>query len=298
LLTACINYVNLTTARASLRAKEVSVRKIVGAGRAQLFYQFMAESLVVSSASLLFAILIVELAIPGFNTLTGKHFTQPLFQASTWWILGGTLIASFVLNGLYPAMLLSSFKPMSVFRGKSVLSFKDTSLRKSLVTLQFAISVVLITGTIVIYRQLNYMQKIDLGYNKEHTFIFTLQYWRIPGFNRKSAPALLHTVRQELEHRTEFAMVSQANQSLVDFNNSSSGGFDWHGRPKDVNPTFAPFNADLNFNMITQLKLTEGHWFTAADKHNVLLNETAVKQTGIQKPVIGQFLFTRAIPGW
>lgn len=290
LATACINYVNLTTARASIRSKEVSVRKIVGAGRLQLFAQFMSESLVVSFLSLLFAILFIQLCLPWFNLVTEKHFVQPLTSGTTWLILVGALGVCFVFNGLYPAMLLSSFKPLTAFKGRALLNFKDGGIRKALVVLQFAISVMLIICTMIIYRQLNFIQKADLGYKREHIFVMSIP-WQALGFDDKLRESKLKSIMNELQQQSAIGEVSRsANDAFFNNSNNLSGSLDWDGRPKDYNPSVATISADENFQHILSLKMQEGHWFgkAGADEHNVILNETAVKQLGIHKPVIGQ----------
>ncbi|WP_413667772.1 ABC transporter permease [Mucilaginibacter sp. Mucisp86] len=290
LSTACINYVNLTTARANVRAKEVSVRKIVGAGRLQLFGQFMSESLVVSALALVFSIICIQLCIPWFNSITEKHFVQPLTSAATWLILLGTLMVSFVFNGLYPAILLSSFKPLSVFKGRNALNIKDGSIRKVLVVLQFGISVMLIICTMVIYRQLNFMQKADLGYNREHVFAFNIP-WSVMGFDDKKRILMLNSVANELREQSAISAVAQSGSNdFYDNGSKTSGSMDWDGRAKDYNPSVATLSADENFQQLLSLKMKDGHWFSKAkaDQHNVILNETAVKELGVHSPVIGQ----------
>ena len=126
LLVACINYVNLTTAKATMRAKEVSIRKMNGANRKHLFYQFIIESILVSALSLAVTLLLIQLSLPVFNTLTGKLFLLPLTSISIWRIIGITLFTTLLLNSIYPAILLSSFKPLNVFRGFTVLKVKDS----------------------------------------------------------------------------------------------------------------------------------------------------------------------------
>ncbi|PWK77365.1 putative permease [Mucilaginibacter oryzae] len=290
LATACINYVNLTTARASVRSKEVSVRKIVGAGRLQLFGQFMSESLVVSVLALVFSVVAIQVFLPAFNTVTEKHFTQPLTSGTTWLILLGTLLISFVSNGLYPAVLLSSFKPLIVFKGRNALNFKDAGIRKSLVVLQFGVSVMLIICTMVIYRQLHFMQKVDLGYNREHVFTFRVP-WTALGFDEKKRVSMLNSIANELRGQSAVREVAQSGEDNF-YNNGTkmSGSMDWDGRPADYQPSAATLAADENFQKMLSLKMKEGHWFGKGnvDQHNVILNETAVKQLGIHQPVIGQ----------
>lgn len=290
LMTACINYVNLTTARAGNRSKEVSIRKIVGAGRLQLFGQFMSESLVISLLAVLLSLALVQISMPWYRNFTGKDFADPISSPLVWTIVGLTLLVSFVLNGLYPAALLSSFHPLRVFRGKSVLNFRDSGLRKSLVVLQFTISVVLIIGTLVIYRQLKYVQNVDLGFNKTHVFTVNVS-WKSMGKNPwKDGPRVLNSIKQEMKQQSAITEVSLAQGQLVNFTNGSSGNFDWDGRPKDFNPEFAPLNADQDFQHMMSIKIKEGRWFNSSpsDAHNVLLNETALQMTKLHKPYIGQ----------
>jgi putative ABC transport system permease protein len=289
LLTACINYVNLTTARASARSKEVSVRKIVGAGRLQLFGQFMSESFLVSLIAVALSFALVQLCMPWFKEFTGKNFSEPIFSSLAWQIVGVTLIVSFILNGLYPALLLSSFRPLQVFRGKTMLNFKDTGLRKALVVVQFTISVVLIVGTLVIYRQLKYVENTDLGYDRSQVFMVDIPYSAFGNDYEKNAPPMLAAIKQELKQNSAIADISLANL-FVDDNNKSSHAFDWAGRPKDFNPTFTPFSADPDFQQVMKLKMADGRWFSnsARDKHNVVLNETAARLINLHKPYIGQ----------
>lgn len=290
LITACINYVNLTTARASLRSKEVSVRKIVGANRVHLFGQFMSESLLVSFLALVFALTLVQAIMPWFRNFTGEAFSDPFASPVIILILAATLLVSFLLNGIYPAAMLSSFQPLNVFRGRSFLNFKDASLRRVLVVAQFTISVVLIVGTLVIYGQLRYIQKMDPGYNRSQVFSFSFPYWTIPHFDFKNSETLLNTVRQQLKAQSVTSNAAMAGSGLVNFNSASSGGFDWTGRPKDFNPSFAPLDADANFQRLMQIKVKEGRWFNndVSDKKSVLLNETAVRLTGLREPVVGK----------
>jgi ABC-type antimicrobial peptide transport system permease subunit len=292
MITACINYVNLTTARASVRSKEVSVRKIVGAGRPQLFGQFMAESFIVTALALLFAIVVIQLSMPLFNAVTDKHFTQPLANPTTLIILASALFVCTALNGIYPALMLSSFKPLNVFRGKSLLSIKDTGLRKSLVVVQFVISVVLIIATMVIYLQMSFLHHTDVGYNKSH--IFTIEIpWRTFTRDAKKNTTLLSAIKNDLQQQSSVLRVTQASNNIVEMGGGASGGFDWNGRDPKFDPPIVPISASVDFNAMMQFKLKEGHWFTNADRHNVILNETAVKELGIRKPVIGQRFVNR-----
>ncbi|HZY37301.1 MAG TPA: FtsX-like permease family protein, partial [Mucilaginibacter sp.] len=235
-------------------------------------------------------LVLVQAALPWFRSFTGKELENPFTSPVILLILGSTLLVSFLLNGLYPAMLLSSFNPMNVFRGKSVLNFKDAALRRVLVVTQFTISVVLIVGTLVIYRQLRFMQNMDPGYSRSQVFSFSFPYWMIPHFDFKKSDAFLSTIKQQLKEQSATSNVAMAGSGLVNFGNSSSGGFDWAGRPKDFNPSFAPLSADVDFQKLMHIKIKEGRWFNndISDKKSVLLNETALHLINLHGSPIGQ----------
>ena len=287
LLIACINYVNLTTAKESLRAKEVSIRKIVGANRAHLFNQFLAEALLVSCIALMATLALIHFCLPAFNSITNKNFQLPFTSPNFWKVVGLTLLAAFVLNSIYPAIVLSSFKPLNVFRGFTFLKLKDSFLRKGLVTLQFTISVILIAGTIVIYKQMQFIQQTNPGYNKSQVLIT-----HVPpniDFNKKNE--IVNEIKQDLLTQSSIQNVSLANQSIVNIGSYSTGSADWIGRDTAFNPKIAQLSTDANFVNTMQLQMKEGRWFeqgNEADKNNVVLNEEAIKELKIPQPYIGQ----------
>ncbi|RFZ84477.1 hypothetical protein DYU05_02335 [Mucilaginibacter terrenus] len=292
LLIACINYVNLTTARASLRAKEVSVKKIVGAGRSQLFAQFIAESGLISLFSLILTVFVIWVSLPAFNDFTGRNFVLSLGSFYVWSILFGTLLVAVVLNSIYPAMLLSSFKPMNIFRGSSVLFVKDSSLRKGLVVVQFTFSIFLIIGVITIYRQLNFINSQDPGYKRDQVLTFSMPIKVYYKYKDKERDALAASIKQSLLTRPAINAVSLLGaRSIQDNQNQSSGGADWDGREKDFDPALAYFNIDPDYARIVKVNLVQGRWFRKddpSDQHNSILNETAAKELGLHKPYIGQ----------
>ena len=287
LLIACINYVNLTTAKASLRAKEVSVRKIVGASRLHLFYQFLAEALLVSCFALIITLVLVHISLPAFNSITGKRFVLPVTSADLWKVIGITLLSAFVLNSIYPALALSSFKPLNVFRGFTVLKLKDIYLRKGLVTIQFAISVILIAGTIIIYRQMQFIQQTNPGYDKSQVLVTYIP----PNINSGKKDELVNEIKLELLRNSSIQNVSMANQTVVNIGSYSTGSADWNGRDTSFNPKVAQLATDASLLSTMQLQMKAGRWFeesNEADKKNVVLNEDAVKELNIPKPYIGQ----------
>jgi putative ABC transport system permease protein len=287
LLIACINYVNLTTAKASLRAKEVGVRKIVGASRLHLFYQFISEALLVSCIALTVTLLLIHLCLPAFNSVTNKNFLLPLTSPNLWKVTGFTLLAAFLLNSIYPAIVLSSFKPLNVFRGFTFLKLKDSYLRKGLVTLQFTISVILIAGTIVIYKQMQFIQKTNPGYNKSQVLITHVP----PNIDFKNKVEITEGIKQDLLAQSSIQDVSLANQSIVNIGSYSTGSADWIGRDSTFNPKIAQLSTDAGFANTMQLKMKEGRWFeqgNESDKNNVVLNEEAIKELKIPQPYIGK----------
>ncbi len=290
LLVACINYVNLTTANASLRSREVSVRKIIGAGRDQLFSQFVLESLLVSVISLLVALLLIYSLMPAFNDLTGRDFVFDLTSPALWKVLVSTLVVSFVLNSVYPAIVLSSFRPLQVFRGITVLKMKDANLRKGLVVIQFSISIILIAGTLAIYRQMNFIRLRDPGFDRSQVMSIALPANQV--FPDKES--FMQTIRQQLLRESPVASVSMANQPVVRISSATTGG-DWDGRDSNLAPKLAQLSADPTLAGTMQFQMASGRWFYAegkSDAGNVILNETAVRELAIHQPVLGQrFVF-------
>ncbi len=270
-----------------MRAKEVSVRKIVGANRFHLFNQFLAEALLVSCIALMATLALIHFCLPAFNSITNKNFQLPFTSPGLWKVVGLTLLTAFLLNSIYPAIVLSSFKPLNVFRGFTFLKLKDSYLRKGLVTLQFTISVVLIAGTIVIYKQMQFIQQTNPGYNKSQVLIT-----HVPpniDFNKKNE--IVNEIKQDLLTQSSIQNVSLANQSIINIGSYSTGSADWVGRDTTFNPKIAQLSTDANFANTMQLQMKEGRWFeqgNEADNNNVVLNEEAVKELKIPQPVIGQ----------
>ena len=172
MLIACINFVNLTTARSAERAKEVGIRKVVGAGKPQLARQFVGESVFLCIIAFIFSIIAVGLLISPFNNLSGKEISSGLFSHLSY-ILIVFLIAVFIglIAGIYPALVLSSFQPIKVLKGRFATGTRGIMLRKGLVVTQFTISIALIICTIIVYNQMKYMRSQDLGFNKDQKLI-------------------------------------------------------------------------------------------------------------------------------
>ncbi|WP_149240055.1 ABC transporter permease [Dyadobacter sp. 32] len=284
LLVACINYVNLTTARASVRSKEVGVKKLLGAKSSHLFGQFMTESVLTCLAAFCLALSLIYFLMPAFNSLTGKFFEFSPANLSLWYVLVGTTLTAILLTGVYPSLLLSSFKPFEILRGNNVLGSANGSFRKGLVVVQFTVAVVFLISTLVVFQQMKFIREKELGYDRAHTFTF-----RIPwALKSKAEPS---TFKARLLNESSVADVTVASQSIVQISSSSTGSYDWNGHPKDFNPTVSQLAVEDNFRKMFGLKMKEGRWFAPngiADASNVVLNETAVKKMNLPKPLIGQ----------
>lgn len=284
LLMACINYVNLTTARASIRAKEVGVKKIIGAGHAQLFAQFMLESILMCTAALGIALVLTYSFLPIFNSLTNKTFSINFGSISLWAVLMGTALTAIVLTGIYPAMLLSSFQPVRAIRGLNVLGSSNSLFRKSLVVVQFTISIAFLIATLVVYYQIKFIRTTKLGYDRDHILSLTIP-WNV---QPKVDPLVM---KSRLLQQSSIKEATIASQNIVEIKSAHSGSLDWDGRPADFQPTVGQISVEPSYQKVFNLKMAEGRWFAennTADEQNVILNEAAVRKFKLRKPVVGQ----------
>lgn len=290
---ACINYVNLTTARASLRQKEIGVKKIVGAGKAQLFMQFICESLLMSFFALWATILLIVVGLPFFNQFVDNYFSFSLTDVSLLKLLGFILLITTGFSSIYPALLLSSFNPIAAFRGKNLLGMRDSLLRKSLVVFQFTISTALIIGTVVIYRQIHFIQLQNADYNKSQVLTFDIPARLFLDQPNSGQADIRNILKQKLSLESSIELVSAMNGgSVVNMQFLSGGGYDWKGREQDADLSIAPFQVDSDFNALINLHLVQGRWFipnSIGDQKNVVLNETAVREFGLPSFPIGQW---------
>ncbi|MFA9453575.1 MAG: ABC transporter permease, partial [Candidatus Aminicenantaceae bacterium] len=263
---ACINFMNLSTARSAHRAREVGMRKVVGAQRRQIIRQFFGESLIFTLLSLLLALGAVWLLLPSFRTLTGK----PL-QLSSFWdvsgilgVLGVTLVTGF-LAGSYPALFLSAFRPVAVLKGSRQSGAGGAWFRKILVVLQFAMSVMLIIGTLVILLQVRFLKSKTLGFDKER-----LLYVRLEGDMLSKIAGIKH----ELTQHPGIQSVSATSHSPTGVYNNGQD-WEWEGRDPNVNPLVTYFGVDPDFLQTFQMELAQGESFRPTG-HNLtmaLINE-------------------------
>ncbi len=277
---ACINYVNLSTARSMLRSKEVSLRKIVGAERSQLFTQFIVETALLFLFASGLAVVIIYLLMPSFNTIAGKELVFSLADKNIWLVIGISILCTLLVSGIYPAMLLSSFRPIEALKGKISKSIGGVTFRRVLVVSQFTISVVLITGTLIISNQLNYIHSKELGYDKSHIFSF-----RLPDANTH-----YDAVKTTLLHEPGILSVTRSSDNIVSLGNQT-GDNSWDGKLPNQTFMVYPVSVDRDFIPFFKLQLTAGNNFTGAvtDSAHVILNETAVREAGIADPIGKRF---------
>lgn len=289
LVIALVNYVNLATARAVNRSREVGVRKVAGAKRGQLIIQFLAESGLTNLAAAVLALALAAALIPLVNDLAETRLTIALWMNPGFWIAFLlTVLAGTLLAGLYPAFVLSSFNPAAVLKGRSAYLAAHLWLRRSLVVIQFAASIVLLAGTVIVYNQLNYMKNMDLGLNLEK--VLTVRAPRVLSENVDRA-TVMQTFLQELRR---IPGIQQAALS----SSVPGGGFNWNGastRKATDDPSKAIRGVatyiDSAFAQLYGLKLVAGQEFkdiTISDDENapwtVMINETATKQLGYATP--------------
>jgi putative ABC transport system permease protein len=283
---ACINYVNLTTARTSIRLREVGIRKIIGADRKQLFIQFVIESLIIGSAAFAASLLWVELMLPLLNRFADNYFSRPLSDPALWQLLGGIFLITLVLTSVYPALILSGLKPVVAVKGIGKGHIDALSLRKSLVVLQFVCSIILIVGTIVIYEQMQLIQLQNNHYDKTRVFSFQLP---LESLNTDSEHNILETIQQDLQSQSSIEQVA-IGPSLVKVENLWTG-FDWEGHDPKVDYGITFLAAGTGYAELLKLQILEGRWFSAesaVDSKNFILNEAAVRELGIAHPAVGQ----------
>ena len=279
LLIACINFMNLSTARSEKRAKEVGIRKVAGAPKSLLIGQFLGESVLISFLAGLLAFVAVYLSLPAFNRLTEKELFIPFTNLLFWAITFVFILLTGLIAGSYPAFYLSSFKPITVLKGTFKAANALITPRKILVVMQFTFAIVLIICTIIIRNQIQYAQDRDLGYKKAN-----LLYTRMTGDVEKHYEA----IKNELTASGAVTGVTKTSAPVTE-GWSDSWGYEWKGSPPDSKLDFDVFNTDGDFVKTMGLKLIAGRDIDPktypTDSVAMLVNEEAVKMMGLKNPV-------------
>jgi ABC-type antimicrobial peptide transport system permease subunit len=278
LIIACINFMNLSTARASRKAKEVGIKKSLGAQRQSLIFQYLSESLVTSFLALLVAGVIVWLFLPQFNVITEKRISISLHDLPLIASFSGIAFMAGILAGSYPALYLSGFKPAAVLKGEVKGSLGELWARKGLVIFQFSLSVILIVSVLVIYKQIEYVQSRNLGYNKEHLIQIPIE---------GKVGTHVNTFLDEIRKIPGVVSASSLGHSLLGRNNNTSG-LEWDGKnPEDI---ILFENISVNFDLIETMgiELAEGRSFSPAfstDTSRIIFNEAAIRIMNLKDPI-------------
>jgi len=279
LIIAAINFMNLSTAKVSVRLKEIGIKKAVGSSRRSLIFQFLGESLFITALSTVIALVLVALLIPQFNFITGKQLTFHLSISQVSALVIIALITG-ILSGSYPAFYLSGFKPIATLKGKATGKGSELFVRKGLVIFQFTISLVLIVSVLIVYRQIRYAQNKSIGYAKENVVYFDME-GRI--FENKK------NFFEQLRRVPGVVQASGINQSLIrEDGGSSTYGVEWPGKIENRNIDFMIRAVDEQLVGTLGMQIKEGRTFSDNLKNNrsyLLLNETAARVMGLKEPV-------------
>jgi putative ABC transport system permease protein len=282
LIIACINFMNLSTARSGKRAKEVGVRKVMGAEKSSLIRQFLGESVIMSCLALILSVILAGTLLPLFNTLTQKnlHLSD---EPNVWIWVSALTIGTGILSGLYPAFYLSSFKPITVLKGKLINNFSATAIRKGLVVFQFTISICLILGAIVIVRQLHYLDNQQLGFDKTRQLVIPLQDQNaINNYNALKNELLKNPAVRNVTSGSTYPGIANVEDML------------FYAEGKTINDVVDVHLANVDYNYLETLgvKVIAGRGFSkefTADSNNIVLNEAALKELGYNlKTAVGR----------
>ncbi|WP_461044482.1 ABC transporter permease [Spirosoma harenae] len=275
---ACINFMNLATARSVKRAKEVGVRKVVGAYKESLVGQFLGESMLITLLSLLFSILIVLLILPVFNELTSKKLSLDFANPTFLFLLLSLSVVTGLVAGSYPALFMSSLNPVVILKGSLKFKASSTYFRKGLVVLQFGLSIMLILGTLVVYQQIQFIQNKNLGYDREN-----LLYMPLEGDLQRNFPAF----RQELERQPGIKSVTCAQSDPLEVG-SSTQGVRWPGKDTTQLMLFSQNAVSYEYIKTMGIKLIGGRDFSkdfTTDTSNYIINEASARKIGYKDPV-------------
>lgn len=288
LLVACINFMNLSTARSEQRAREVGVRKALGAGRGKLVAQFIGEALVQAAFATIVAVLLLALVLPAFNAMVNKTLSLQLLQPAHLLALALLTLCCGVLAGSYPALYLSNFNPVAILKGFKIKSGGAAFIRKGLVVSQFSISIVLIIATVIIYQQIQHVKSRDLGFNIERLISI-----EATGDVVKNFPA----IRDALYNTGAVDKAALADHNPL-YDGNSTDRISWDGKPADASSITSIRYISPGFLETTGMQLLEGQAFTreADDSVNVLVNQAMARQIGAGSP-IGKLLYAPEADG-
>jgi putative ABC transport system permease protein len=279
LLLACINFMNLSTARSEKRAKEVGIRKTLGSVRSRLVYQFFSESLLVAIISLLFSLALVQVSLPFFNDIAGKKMSIPWSSPIFWLVVVGFSLMTGLIAGSYPALYLSSFRPIRVLKGTFKAGRFAALPRKALVVFQFTVSVTLMIGTIIVFRQINHAKDRPIGYNSDGLIEVTM-----------TTPELYknyEALQTELLNSGYVRNISQSSGSVTD-DYGGTTNISWKGKTENSRPLFMSNRVVYEYGNTIGWKILQGRDFSrsfSTDTAAIILNTSALRTMGLKNPL-------------
>lgn len=277
LLIACVNFMNLSTARSEKRAREVGVRKTLGSGRRQLILQFFSESIILAAIAFVLSVIAVYLILPSFNILVDKNLTLDITQPLFWGAALILVLFTGIIAGSYPALYLSSFNPVKVLKGTFLAGRKSALPRHILVIGQFAISILLISATIIIYQQIQHIKNRDIGYDPNNLIMIPASQDTQKNFS---------VIKNELMQTGFISAVNRSFSPITDVWWKAPAP-DWDGKPAGGELIVARMATDIDYTKTMGVKIIEGRDFSGvpADSSSMLINETAVKAMQLKNPI-------------
>ncbi|MFN3667492.1 MAG: ABC transporter permease [Sediminibacterium sp.] len=275
LIIACVNFMNLSTARSEKRAREVGIRKTLGSEKKQLLAQFLCESLLMTIFAFVFAACIIYVGLPPFNRLLKQEIPIPFAQAQFWFYTLGIIIVTGLIAGSYPAFYLSAMKPVKVLKGSFLPGKRALLPRRVLVTAQFAVSIILISATLIIYQQIKHVQKRDLGYDTNNLIMVTAN---------NDAAKNYEVLKNSLLASGLIEAVNVTSLPVSDIFGFTSG-VRWVGAPEDPNLVIGFLGTGENFTNIMKAKMIEGRDFKAGDSSVVMFNKEAIRVMKLKNPI-------------
>jgi len=289
LLLACINFMNLSTARSEKRAKEVGIRKAIGSLRSELIAQFFCESLLIAFLAFFLSLLLVQLILPFFNDVAGKKMMVPFGNAIFWISCIGFSLITGMIAGSYPAFYLSSFKPVKVLKGTFRAGRLASIPRRVLVVVQFSVSIILIIGTMVVFRQIQFAKDRPIGYSRDGLVMMEMR----TGDIHKHFDA----VKNELLQTGSIASMAESGSPVTSVW-STNAGFDWKGKDPNMAVDFPNIDVSLDYGKTVGFQFTDGRDFSkdfGSDSTAFIINQTAAKFMGLKKPV-GEIIMWDGVP--
>ncbi|HQQ82964.1 MAG TPA: ABC transporter permease [Cyclobacteriaceae bacterium] len=281
LVIACINFMNLATARSERRAREVGIRKTVGGRRRELVFQFIGESILITTLAFGIAVLLTELALPYYNDLVEKKLSLDYASLQFWEFAVGLILFTGIISGSYPALYLSSFQPTQALKGKITIGKGGTTPRKVLVTMQFIVSVLLVISMLVIYRQIQHVKNRDIGYSQEG--LITVEYTR-------EIEKQFKAIKNELLQSGVVSAVAKSNSPITAIWSNNFLG--WPGKPEDRKVMFSTIACEYDYSKTMGIRMLEGRDFSeeiSSDSTGIIVNKAALDLMQLKDP-IGQQL--------